>query len=756
MIDTSSLEFELFKTYIEKTLGSRFSVRELNLLKPMDNIDEISIMQGDLSDALEYVKLKSFSAVDDEEYFNIYQRLRDPLVSFEPHELLIFSHFLRYMAETIGFIGSEEFENLFAHTAGISNFSTIISEIDSAINSKGEVKDDATDELKKIRDGLRRCRKDIHKSLNGIMNGSNSDKFVQEQVITERSGRFTIPCKTNFRQYFQGIVHDRSGSGQTFFVEPSSTVSMNNEHHELMAAEREEVLRILKALVDMLVERKEEIFYSTESFAKILFRLETAKFYKKRNYVFPEFGDDIYFDGIHHPIIVFEKGEESVPLDLKITEKLVVITGPNTGGKTAALKSIGLNHIIGKCGLPLIGGNARLINATGLLADIGDKQSLVMDLSTFSSHMVNIKEIIEHADSGAIVFLDEAGTGTEPNEGAALAIAICDKLVEKGATVFLTTHFAEVKNFAQSRNDASIFAVEFDYQSFMPKYRLLKSVVGKSDPLLIAERLGFPVDVINAAREIVKDSMSLLDMNLDEVNALRSDIASKQNEVNIMLRNAQRRVKELDKREAELTEKLNKREAELLEETNMLLTKAKRLAKKGMKAKEEDVDIVLQQADNKLKKVKKKVKPVEGIQVGDTIFLEKYRKTGKVLEIEGNKVYMDLGGLRIHMNKQDVVGSKVTDKIKVKGVKVSKPSGEVRKRELVIVGKRVEEGVDILDKFLDESTLSGYDQLIIVHGRGSGQLKNGVHEFLKKDARVKQYRIATNEEGGAAITIVSI
>ncbi len=337
--------------------------------------------------------------------------------------------------------------HLKAYLSEIHVFSEIIEDIDYTVNDKGEIKDSASGLLQEIRLDLRSIRKQIQKALAGVFAHSSSSKFIQEQVITERSGRFTIPCKSNFKQYIQGIVHDRSASGQTLYVEPSSTVGMNNTLQELLAAEREESVRLLKELSVSIFESVADINSTIEAYTELVFHLETALFYKGKPYNFPEFGNEIEFRDIHHPVIYLEKGTESVPLDFSIsdTELTAVVTGPNTGGKTAALKSIGLNHILGKCGLPLIGKYAGIINFKNILADIGDKQSLVMDLSTFSAHMVNIRDILKQADSESLILMDEAGTGTEPQEGAALAVAVCRTLADKQAKSVVTTHFGEMK-----------------------------------------------------------------------------------------------------------------------------------------------------------------------------------------------------------------------------------------------------------------------------------------------------------------------
>lgn len=644
------------------------------------------------------------------------------------------------------------------YLSDIYTLSEITDDIDDTVNDKGEIKDSASVKLLNVRTELKTVRKQIQKELSGVFAHSSSTKFIQENVITERSGRFTIPCKTNFKQYIQGIVHDRSASGQTLFVEPSNTVGMNNTQQELLAAEREESVRILKELSVRIFESLYEINTTIEAYTELAFHLETAKFYKGKPYVFPEFTDSIEFRNIHHPVIYLEKGEESVPLDFSLSsaELTAVVTGPNTGGKTAALKSIGLNHVLGKCGLPLIGKSARLVNFKNILADIGDKQSLVMDLSTFSAHMVNIRDIIKKADSDTLVLLDEAGTGTEPQEGAALAVAVCTTLADKRTKSVVTTHFGEMKNYALSTDSALIYAVDFDYKDFSPKYRLLKGVTGKSDPLVIARRLNFPEDVVRLASSMIDKKKSQADLSVEEISRMQADLEGRLKDYEERMASLQELEQRYKEKEERLKERLAKKETELLEDTVRMYNRAKRLAEKPQKVKE-SVEEEIKRASDKLVKTKKKIKPVEGIRAGDLIHLERYGKNAKILEVEGNSARMDIGGMKISMKLSEIVGKKVTDSEKIQqDVRVSKEVQTEGRSELVLVGKRVEEGLDLLDRKLDDSLLAGHSKLFVVHGRGSGQLRKAVHEYLRTDQRAQSYALATNEEGGQAVTVVQI
>lgn len=755
MIHLDTLEFGLFKKYMEKGFLSSLAIGRLEALKPYYAVDKIEKYKSELKEAIDYVTVCDLSVARDEDFIGIMPRLNDPLLFLEPDELLVFGTFFRNVRDVkVGLInfGVKDLKN---YLSDISTLSEITDRIDETINDKGELKDSASTKLSGIREEIKSISRTVQRELAGVFAMTSASKFIQEQVITERSGRFTIPCKTNFKQYIQGIVHDRSASGQTFFVEPSSTVGMNNSLQELMALEREESVRILKEIADSIFQAYDRIDTTLKAYIEVVFHLETAKFYKGRAFVFPEFGDKIVFRDVHHPIIFLEKGEESVPLDFSMedAELTAVVTGPNTGGKTAALKSIGLNHILGKCGLPLFGKYAELINFSSVLADIGDNQSLVMDLSTFSAHMVNIRDILKTSDSQTLVLLDEAGTGTEPREGAALAVAVCRKLAAKKCRTVVTTHFGELKSYAMTEDSAVIYAVDFNYHDFTPKYRLLKGVSGKSDPLVIAKRLKFPVDVINDATAIIEQKKSDSEVAVEDISRMQAELTGRIKDFEARKAKMDEREEFVELREQELNERLAKKESELLEETIRLYTRAKRLSEKPQKVKE-PVDAEINKAAEKLKKVKKEIKPVDAVKAGDTIYLERYEKNGRVLSIEGDSARMDIGGLKVSMKLKDLIGRKVTGHEIQRDVIVSKNVSASTKSELVLVGQRVEEALDILDKTLDETVLAGISKLYVVHGRGTGQLRNGIHSFLKHDRRVKSFKLAPNEEGGQAVTII--
>lgn len=391
-----------------------------------------------------------------------------------------------------------------------------------------------------------------------------------------------------------------------------------------------------------------------------------------------------------------------------------------------------------------------------ILADIGDNQSIIMDLSTFSSHMININNIVEKADNKTLVLFDELGTGTEPREGASLAVAILKYLRKKSVTVILTTHFTEVKNYALNSDNSYFYSVDFDYDNLSPRYKLIKDVMGKSDPIMIAERLGFNKEIIKDAEEELMQYKSSIEVQVEELNRMRAEAEHTKKILFAKEKELQEKEEVFNIANQELQKKLNSKEIELLEETYAVLQKYKRLANKKEKLTNEEIDNVIKNTSSKLENIKAQQITIEDIKVGDIIFLDKYKSQVKVLEISGLNVTVDLNGIKMKMKKNDIVGHKV-EQVKQKSIKISNnTSKSSSKREIVLVGKRVEESIDLLEKFIDDLLLTNYDKAYIVHGRGSGQLRKAVHEYLRVHPKIVKYNLAENNEGGNAVTVIEL
>ncbi|AEI14746.1 Smr protein/MutS2 [Flexistipes sinusarabici DSM 4947] len=762
---SDSLEFEKFKEIADSEFTSLFAKEKLSSLHPVNNLRKIDEKQKLLGETLTIREILKIALPDDSGYHEFYYRLKDPYASFMVEDIGKFRDFHKDVSELKKtLIESDNVVSLRDILKNMFSLSGLIETIDKKVTYDCKVKDSATPELKKIRSSLKTTRQRLIDSLNKLMFGRNSDKFVQEQVIKEIKGRFVIPVKSNFRQYFSGVVYSSSNTGQTLYVEPTAVIDLNNDFENLKSRESDEVYKILRMLLDAIKSHIYEVTTTVNAYTDFAYYFEMAKFYKNKMYTFPEFGEDVIFDSVHHPLIYLLKGAESVPIDfvLRRDNDLAVITGPNTGGKTAALKSAGLNCIIAKCGLPVFGNTLKMADFHSVFADIGDKQSLILDLSTFSSHMLNIKNILEEADKNSLVLLDELGTGTEPKEGAALAVSIIEYLLEKDAKVVVTTHFSEVKNYALKYKEAIIYSVDFDYENFLPKYRLLSGVVGKSNPLVIAGKLGFNETVIKNAENIIARNSSQAEFKLDELNEQKAALERRLFELRQHEQNVLEQKEDVERREKEINRKLRMKESEILEESYSLLQKLKRKVKsKKPVYPEKQLDEDINATEEKLNNVKKHDKPVENISKGDTVFLEKYNKEAEILDVDKDRVYVDMGGIKVKMSKNDIIGRKINKNAKesvksAKKVKVSTPPNTAVKREIVVVGKTVDEAWDRVDKFIDEAILANISEIFIIHGRGSGALKRGIRDFLKDDVRVNSYKEASPKEGGSAVTVVNL
>jgi len=761
MIFSETLEFDTFKEYLNSRFASAFASEYLNNLRPLQNEKDILASQSYFKEIFYVLSSKSELELPvDEEYIDFFNRIKDPYAVFTPEDFIIFKNFhsqVNNFKKEI--LELEQVVHLKNITSKIYSFSKITEYISEKITDDAKVKDEASNELFDIREKLREVRKNLTSSINKIFSRKDADKFIQERVIKEYNNRYVLLCKTNFRQYISGIIHSTSGSGQTVYVEPNFLVDLNNQYQDLVGKEDKEVRKILKDILDKIKSNIYEIVESAKSYTKLAFLYSVAQVYSKYTYCIPEISDEIVFEDIFHPLILFSKDKDAVPisLEMKNSTNLIIITGPNTGGKTATLKTVGLNTIIAKCGLPLFGRYAKVINFKNILADIGDNQSLIMSLSTFSSHILNIKNILDIADDNSLVLLDEVGTGTEPLEGAALALGTLKVLLEKSAKVIVTTHFSDIKTFGLKRDDCEIYSVDFDYKTFESSYKLLKGVVGKSSPIVIARKLKFDEKAIEFANKYLKEKISDKERVFEELNLLKAEIEREKLRILEKEKMLLAKENEINAREAELKEKLELKEIKLLEETYLLLNKAKSVAEnaKDVKSDKKSVEENLDKVKDKLDKLKDKKSIKDEIIEGDNIFLEKYNKVAKILEIKKDNVLVDLQGIKVTLKKNEIIGKKIkhnTEKI----VKVKKDIKSSAKGEIIVIGKTTEEAVDEIEKGIDKALLSNLSYLYIIHGRGSGALRKGIHEFLRTNPLIKSFRIGDNNEGGQAVTVVEL
>lgn len=675
----------------------------------------------------------------------------------------------------------QEFALLAERAAGLGVFETLEFEISRAIGEEGEVLDGASFELKRIRRTLGQVRARINRELEEILQSPAYSKAVQEPIITVRGDRYVLPLKPNFKLYINGIVHDQSASRSTVFVEPEKTVELNNKLVQLRMDERREVERILAELTASVrghVEALEGTFFALVAFDVL---------YAKASYAIAIGGarPAVVQGGVvdlheaRHPLLIKAKGaDKTVPLDIRLGREYasLVITGPNTGGKTVVLKTAGLLCLMAQAGMLVPAGpDSALSVFKEILSDIGDEQSLEQSLSTFSSHMSQIVRILAEAGRESFVLLDELGAGTDPVEGSALAVSILRELHARGTRVVVTTHHGALKVFAANTPGVMNASVEFDPVSLQPTYRLLIGRPGRSNALLVAERLGMPKDIVQAAAETKSSGEVQLDSLIEklerEAQASREDrrraaeAAEAARLENLRLKEIVRRAEE-ERREA--VQKAKEKAQTIISSLRFKLRELDEMSKKAEKADKTEVrkkaeEIQALEAQLRIEETAG-AKPVKAVDIyllnpGDVVRVYKYKKTGKVLSVKKEKgqVVVQLDTMKVTLAPDELEPATKAAAAPKQAAPVTVTRADEEESggiELNIIGQRYEEAEEKVQRFLDQCLLSGIGQVRIIHGRGTGALRKMVSDTLRRYPGVKGYHFEAFEAGGDAVTVV--
>ena len=652
------------------------------------------------------------------------------------------------------------------------------SDIENAIVSEEEISDKASGILYGIRRSLKEKNSSVREKINSIVR-SNS-KYLQDSLYTMRGDRYVIPVKAEYKGAVPGLVHDQSSTGATLFIEPMSLVNLNNEIKELILKEKAEIERILSELSAKVYENFEEANNNYKILTELDFIFAKGKYASKLNAIIPAVRDDRSFDiiGGKHPLI---DPKVVVPSDIYLGEEFttLMITGPNTGGKTVTLKTVGLLHLMALSGLliPARDGSA-VAFFNEIFADIGDEQSIEQSLSTFSSHMTNIVSILEEADKDSLVLFDELGSGTDPTEGAALAVAVIETLKNRGARLIATTHYSELKGYALRTAGVENSSVEFDVETLKPTYRLLIGIPGKSNAFEISKRLGLGGDVIAKA----KDYMSKENLQFED---LIRDLQEKSIIANKDAREAKRIKEEADELKKKYEEKLQKLDKvrdkayeEARREAKEIISRAKDEADEIVKAMRELEKMgIAEGGRNRLEAERRKLKesleekeaamlkirenngePIKKVALGMEAFLPSLNQRVIIISMPDNKgeVQVEAGIMKINVKLKDL-----------RKVEVTPVKKEKKKRELKLNLKSVESRIDLrgmdaeeachrTDKYLDEAYMANLGEVTVVHGKGTGILRKAISDMLKKHPHVKSYRLGVYGEGGDGVTIVEL
>lgn len=757
MFDYDSVEFNTYIDFIKKSINSPFSVGLLNEVKAENALDVIAKRQNLLKEAISFIKYNNSPLFNDEAIFGVYVKIKEHSFFLINTDFLAIRDFLKYIKSLKnGFKDEKEFAGLSGIIHSLNSFDNLYSDLERIFDNDGYIKDTANDNIYKIRKQLYRLRKDIYSTLNKVIYCENSRYFINDNIVTERYNRYLILCKPNFRNYIEGLVQDMSISGQTYYVEPLNVVELNNSYRECKSDEEEEMRRIIEGLNDQFKENKEAFLNVLNLYRKFIYYIELGRFYSNLPVCFPVFSNRILLKNIHHPIIYFNKKDESMPIDFTMDEDiyLSIITGPNAGGKTVAIKLVGLNCLIAKCGLPLLGEYAEMINFESMLCDVGDKQSILMDLSSFTAHIANLKDILKYSSINTLVIMDEPGSNTEPRKGAALSLSIIRELMSRGCKVLVATHYEEIKNEGIFNKKARVFAVDYDYDINKPKYRLIEGSTGDSSPFIIARKYGLPESILREAEYIYGEIYSEREKSLDEIKDVQLSLQKKLKFVDELLDYMKRLYDYINHKWENFDKYLKEKEEKILIEAQYYLNKAKKIYKKSRKVDRREIEATSEIVESRIDKLKEFHEYLKDIRVGDKILLSKIGKIAEIIELRDEEVIINLDNKKINLDKRDLIGKIVKEG--KKEVKVVKGDFNRHIPEINIIGKRVDEACELLDEFIDKMVLDGIDRFYIIHGRGTGALRKGVHDYLNTHRIIKSFRLASIDEGGDAITIVEI
>ncbi|MDO4292774.1 MAG: endonuclease MutS2 [Eubacteriales bacterium] len=755
-------------------------------LEPMTELSEIERAQTETADALTRIFQKGSLNFGSNKSLGMCLRSLEIGSTLSMEELLRIAGLLENTARVKNYGRSEKEEqavdSLTEYFNCLEPLAPLSAEIRRCILSEDEMADDASPALKKIRRSMVLTGERIHSQLNSMVNGS-ARAYLQDAVVTTRDGRYCIPVKAEYKSQVPGMVHDQSSTGSTFFIEPAAVVSLNNQLRELELEEQKEIAVILADLSARAAEHTVELAENQRLMTQLDFIFAKAALALDENATRPVFFRDrhIRIRQGRHPLLDRKK---VVPIDVELGQRfdLLIITGPNTGGKTVSLKTVGLFTLMGQAGLHIPAlDRSELSVFTEVFADIGDEQSIEQSLSTFSSHMTSIVSILEHADENSLCLFDELGAGTDPTEGAALAIAILNHLHDRGIRTMATTHYSELKIYALSTDFVENACCEFDVETLRPTYRLLLGIPGKSNAFAISKKLGLSDEIIEAAKEQIDEQDVSFEDVISDLEASRVTIEKEQREIEAY----KKEVETLKRRLQEKNEKIDQAKDRILREANEkardILREAKEVAdetirvfqKAGPGASMKDLEKTreklrgsIDDKNSRLSVSAKKEPKAPGLKPdqlkkGDAVRILSMGLKGTVSSLPDAKgnLFVQCGILRTSTNIRDLA--------RIEEATVTAPgltkSGGSRIRmsksfsispEINLLGKTVDEALAALDKYLDDAYLAHLESVRVVHGKGTGALRKAVQQHLKHIKYVKSFRLGEYGEGDAGVTIV--
>ncbi len=781
-----TLEFDKILARLRDCATSNFGKELAIKLAPADDFDTV---KENLSLTTEAVKIFTVSAPPLGGFRDVRETFRKIKIGSvaDAEDLLDVLSTMYTMRQVKIFFKETEIDapQLKSRATEIEILGNLERQLDNAIDEHGKVRDTASVELQKIRQDLRSAQNRIKTEIFNILHDAGKQKFFQDAIVTMRGDRYVLPVKLEYKSQFQGIVHDQSATGATVFIEPLAVVNLNNSVKELEAAERHEVMRILRNLSDAIRKNLDTLTNNIKILADVDLLFAKAKLARDLNATEPQLESFTDLKSARHPLI---DSNVVIPIDIQLGENfsMLLVTGPNTGGKTVSMKTLGLLALMTQSGLyiPAASGS-RIAVFTNIFADIGDEQSIEQSLSTFSAHMKKIVAILDEVTPTDLVLLDEIGAGTDPDEGAALAMSILERLLQIGTATIATTHYSELKTFAYSTDGIENACVEFDSETLRPTYRLLIGIPGASNAFAISQRLGLPQSLILRAKQLITADHANFEQVISELENERMTFEQR----NAEIFERQQQVIKYEKKIAEMRDEIAKTKGDIIrkakEKSAAMIRETKREAEEIIAALKEQFDDsgvkrrqqVIQQARDKLREAE--IDSSTGIiadkyigtrinkknlAVGDTVYVKSLDQKGTILAIEDDSLSVQIGSMRtkvkisacrfVSHNQQKNISPPVTNQNRGSFGLLQKTATATR--SLDIRGMTVDEAEQICGKFIDDAQLSSLKQILIIHGKGTGALRRGVHDFLRINNSVASFQFADQDEGGTGATLVTI
>lgn len=787
-----TLEFDKILTKLKGYAVSPMGKEMAENLKPSSEVYEIRKWQNETSDAYAMIMRKGTIPLGGLKEIRPQLKRVSMGGNLNVEELMNIGEFLYVCRKVKNYSVNENKGETYEYIGElfdlIEHIPRLEKEITRVIISETEISDDASNDLRAIRREIKVSNDRIRDQLNSIINSTAYRNMLQDYVITIRNDRYCVPVKSEYRNSFNGMIHDQSNTGSTLFIEPMSVVQLNNKIKELRIKEKAEIEKILQQLSDMVRENIDPLMADLNVLTELDFIFAKGNIAVEMNATKPVFNTRGYVNikKGRHPLL---DSKTVVPIDIYVGDKFttLLITGPNTGGKTVSLKTIGLLTIMGQSGLHIPAfDNSDLAVFDEVFADIGDEQSIEQNLSTFSAHMRNTVSILENVTNNSLVLFDELGAGTDPIEGAALAMAVIQSLKKRNIRTVVTTHYSELKVYALSTEGVENAGCEFDVESLRPTYKLLIGMIGKSNAFAISKRLGLKDDIIESAKSFIEQENVKFEDVIADLETSKKNVIYEQERAEQFRKEAESLKKEVEKQKKKIEDQKEKMLAKAREEAKMIYQKAKEEAdaiikeinkearesanRNKLNASRQKLKESLANTDSEINKMlakrRKTYKAADKLEVGDSVYVISFDTHAKVLSLpdENKEVFVQAGIMKFKVPMAELV---LDDKAQSENAAQKKNSRGISSKvragksmaispEIDCRGQLVEEALGNIDKYIDDAYLAGLKQIMIIHGKGTGALRSAVQEYLRKNPHVKSYRPGTYGEGEMGVTVVEL